>query len=398
MIIEEANVKIIPDSRKDPTLEVTLRSGKYKVTASVPSGKSTGANEVFVLEPKEVIKKFKDLVRSQILNHNFLGLEQFDNFLISLDGTINKSNLGANLILSLSIGFVKLSAATQDLEPYELIAHIAGQKITYFPWGFYNLIEGGVHAKDSLPFQEYLFVPQADSPKDSLDLVNNFIKLLGIEIEGRYGKLRQGDEGGFCVPSDDPGEGLRLLQRIREMTQQEGSGISMDIAASALYEDGMYKVGLEKLTRDQMLSLYKDWEKEFKLFSIEDPFDQTDWEGFEKITRDLGNKVLIIADDLTTTNPEQVKIAGDRKAANAMIIKPNQIGSVSETIKAALLAKKYSWKIIVSHRSGETMDPFIADLAVGLQAEGLKSGCPLQKERLVKYERLAEIEKQLVNG
>lgn len=395
MVIEDASIQIIPDSRKNDTLQIQLKSGSYKVISSIPSGKSTGANEVFVLNPQIAVEKFKEIVRPQILNHDFISLEQFDNFLISLDGTINKSNLGGNLILALSVSFVKLAAIMQDLQPFELIAHIAGQKIQKLPWGFYNLIEGGLHAKNSLPFQEYLLVPQVDSPKESLDLVNSFIEYLGIEIQGQFGKLHQGDEGGFTVSSDDPVEGLLLLQKVKEMTRQESSGLSLDVAASALLKDGVYKVGETKMNRDQLLDLYKGWKKDFDLLSIEDPFAETDWEGFEKITKEIGEKVLIVGDDLTTTNPKQVKVAGDRKAVNAVIIKPNQIGSVSETIKAALIAKRYGWKIIVSHRSGETMDTFIADLAVGIQADGLKAGCPLQEQRLVKYQRLIEIENQL---
>lgn len=396
MIIDDISIKIIPDSRGKDTLEAEFIFGNNSVTASVPSGKSTGANEVAVLEPKLALEKFEE-IKPQILEKEFLSLEEFDDFIIKLDGTDKKSNLGGNLMLALSIGFTKLLAKSYNLEVYELIFHIGGgtTKITKMPLCFFNVINGGLHAKNSLPFQEYMFVPQNDLPSENLNSVMLLLKALGDKIQAKYEHLVMGDEGGYEVPDKDPEIGLKILKEVMEESGQINGKLSLDVAASSFYKDGMYLVGDTIYTKDQLLDLYQILNTKYQILSIEDPFDEKDDEGFINITESLGDKIWIVGDDLTTTNPERIKIMGDKKACNGVIIKPNQIGTVSETIKAVEIARSFGWKIIVSHRSGETMDTFIADLAVGLQADGLKSGCPLQKERLVKYQRLIEIEKTL---
>ncbi len=375
MKVDDIRVKIINDSRGEKTLEVDLDLDGQKAIASVPSGKSKGANEAFVLEPELAIWKLDEIKPK--LQRKFQSLEEFDKFLIELDGTAGKTNLGGNLILALSIAFTKAWAKVQHLETFQLISQISKQK-PQLPLCFFNLIEGGVHAHPpagGLPFQEYLLIPQTNSPKQSLEKVMSAISLLKEKIQSEYGQVSYGDEGGFTVPSDDPLKGLQLLQNF------EGK-LGLDIAASAMSKKPSIEL-LKKITED------------FQVLSIEDPFDEDDWESFTVATRELSGKVWIVGDDLTTTNVERIKLAREKQAVNVVIIKPNQIGSVTETIAAAVLAKSYGWKIIVSHRSGETFDTFIADLAVGLGADGLKSGCPLQKERLVKYERLIEIEKIL---
>ncbi|KKS71304.1 MAG: Enolase [Candidatus Daviesbacteria bacterium GW2011_GWA2_42_7] len=363
MTITNIQLNIIPDSRGEDTLEAEIISGEYRVTASVPSGKSKGKNEAFVLEPKKALEKFTE-IKSQLLEKDFSSLEEFDNFLISLDGTPKKENLGGNLILVLSLGFTKLLAKADGLELYEEIAKISGVKAEKLPLCLFNLIEGGVHIHPApngagLPFQEYLYIPQINSPKESLAEVMLVIRSLGEEIHQKYEHLRQGDEGGYTIPSNDPLVGLEFLQgqallRLARPGLAENYRLGLDVAASTFFHDGLYLVG-----------------------------DKT-----------MGEKVWIVGDDITTTNPESIKIAHEKNAINAVIIKPNQIGSVTETIRAANLAKSFGWKIIVSHRSGETKDTFIADLAVGLGADGLKSGCPLQEARLVKYQRLVEIEEK----
>lgn len=394
MKIDEATLRIIPDSRGNETLEAELVSGKLVVSASVPAGKSTGTHEAFVLKPQIALEKLTE-IKSEITGRDFSSPEDFDNFLISLDGTPNKSKLGANLILALSISFVKLLAKSENNGVYRLISEIAGVTLNKFPLCFFNLIEGGVHTKNSLPFQEYLLVPEVGSPRESLQLAQSFIGFLGKKIEGEFGKTPMGDEGGFTVPSDDPEKGLEILRAVQNQGHFFNTRLSLDVAASVLYRDGEYQVGDQMMSRTDLLSLYQLLSTNYQLLSVEDPFAETDWTGFNLITQKLGEKVWVVADDLTTTNPQRVEMAAERGAANAMIVKPNQIGSVTETVRAAHLAKSYGWKIIVSHRSGETMDAFIADLAVGLGADGLKAGCPKQEERLVKYQRLAEIEREL---
>lgn len=363
MKIEDIQLKIIPDSRGKDTLEATLKSGNFEASASVPSGKSTGATEVAVIEPEKALEKI-DLIKSKF--KDFKTLEQ-------LDSTFR--GIGGNLSLALSMAFARLLAQNEGLQLFEFVAQISGNK-PKLPLCFFNLIEGGVHAENSLPFQEYLFIPKTNSPKESLEIVTRVIKLLEEKIQKEYGRINYGDEGGFTVPSDNPLKGLELLQNF------EGR-LGLDIAASTM-------------AQKPSIATYEKIISDFPVLSIEDPFDEEDWESFGKLTAKIGDRVWIVGDDLLTTNVERIKKAHDLGAVNTVLIKPNQIGTITETIQAALLAKSYGWKIIVSHRSGETMDSFIADLAVGIGADGLKSGCPLQKERLVKYERLIEIEKQLL--
>lgn len=373
MKIDEVRLKVIPDSRGEDTLEGILKSGAIETSGKTPSGKSTGKTEAAVVLPQKALEKAAWL-NSQIKDRNFSALEEFDHFLISLDGTENKQNLGANVILALSLAFTRLLAKSENIELYQVISKISGNQ-PKLPLCFFNLIEGGVHAENSLPFQEYLLIPQTNSPKQSLETVMSSINLLKEKIQKEYSQISYGDEGGFVVPSDDPLQGLRLLQNF------EGK-LGLDVAASTMQQK-------------QLTQTYENIARDFPVLSIEDPFDEAAWDDFAKLTARIGNKVWIIGDDLLTTNVGRIKKAYEKQAVNGVLIKPNQIGSVSETIQAVNLAKSYGWKIIVSHRSGETMDDFIADLAVGTGADGLKSGCPLQKERLVKYERLKEIERWL---
>lgn len=394
MRIDDITLNIIPDSSGNTTLEAVFKYGPYSAIASVPSGKSKGVNEAYVLDPERALEKFNGL-RFNLFSRNFDTLEEFDSLLLSLDGTPGKQKLGGNLILVLSMGFTKLMAQAENMELYNFFASLTDNTIKKLPLCFFNLIEGGVHTQDSLPFQEYLLVPKTHSPKESLNKTIQFIQMLQDKINLDFGQLRYGDEGGFCVPSIDPLLGLHLLQELRSKTGFTESWISLDVAASSLYENGVYKVGDSLFSMEQLINLYKNIASDFPILSIEDPFEESDWEGFTRVTSQLGNKIWVVGDDLTTTNPGRIELAYQKGAINAVIIKPTQIGSVTETLKAALVAKASGWKVIVSHRSGETLDTFIADLAVGLQADALKSGCPLQKERLVKYQRLIEIEERL---
>ncbi|MBI2314978.1 hypothetical protein HYU93_02895 [Candidatus Daviesbacteria bacterium] len=392
MKISEIKLRIIPDSRDKDTLEGILRSANLEASGQVPSGKSTGKTEAAVVAPQKALEKVNWL-NSQIKDHEFATLEEFDHFLISLDGTLNKQNLGGNTILSLSMAFTRLLAKQAGVELFEMISKISGNQVK-LPFCFFNLIEGGVHAENSLPFQEYLFIPQVRSAKESLEMVTNTVKLLGDKINKEYGSKEMGDEGGFTIAAQDPLVGLQVLQQLIDQDKLKGK-IGLDVAASVLLKDGKYQAGDKSLSRQDLIDLYQKIADEFSVLSMEDPFDEEDWQGFSQLASQIGDKIWIIGDDLLTTNVGRIQKAYQEQAVNAVLIKPNQIGSVSETIQAVNLAKSYGWKIVVSHRSGETRDTFIADLAVGVGADGLKSGCPLQKERLVKYERLVEIESSL---
>ncbi len=379
MKIDDIRLKIIPDSRGKDTLEAEMQSGGISVLASVPAGESTGKNEAKLIDPKKALEKVS-WINSQIKDQEFSTLEQFDGLLNTLDGTSDKSNLGANFILSLSLAFTKLLAKQNNMEVWQLIARISGSKPN-LPLCLFNVIEGGVHTKNSLPFQEYWFIPKTNSPQKSLDQCFSLLKSLKEKINTNYGEVEMGSEGGYTVPSKNAEDGLKILKEVMEESGLDGN-LGLDVAASAFTEGTSFD-----------LSYFQSLVKNYPLLAIEDPFSEEDWEGFSKITEALGSKIWIVADDLTTTNPKIIKMAAEKNAANAVIIKTTQIGTVSQTLQAANLAKKLGWKIVVANRGEETMDSFIADLTVGLGADGIKSGCPLQKERLVKYERLIEIEK-----
>lgn len=396
MRIDNLEIKIIPDSRGEDTLEATLFSGHLTVSASVPSGKSTGRKEAAVLKPPQALDKL-DWLRSQLQSHEFATLEQFDQLLTALDGTFNKQKLGGNLILALSMAFTKLLAGGGRMEIFELIGRISGNSPKGELLCFFNLIEGGVHVHPPAggpPFQEYLYIPQTKSVAKSLEEVMVFLKILEGKIQKQFGQLKQGDEGGYILPSSDPLLGLKILQEVRG-EQDKQSSLGLDVAASTLFSGGQYLLGERLVGREDLVSLYNQIIADFPILSIEDPFEEEDWQGFSELLGKVGDRVWIVGDDLTTTNFQRIKLAKIKEAVNAVIIKPNQIGTITETIQAANLARSFGWKIIVSHRSGETRETFIADLAVGLGADGFKSGCPLQKERLIKYERLIEIEKRL---
>lgn len=391
MRISRINLKTIRDSRGNDTLEVEIFSGKISAVASVPSGKSKGKFEMFSIDPKIALERMES-IRPEILNVNFSSVLEFDNLLKRLDDTQNKSNLGGNLILVLSIGFTKLFAKYNNLETYQLIEKILEKKVDKFPYLFFNLIGGGLHAKDSLPFQEYILVTKFDSPSKGLEYAKLAVKNIREDIKKNFGEVRFGDECAFAIKSDDPKLGLEILNRN---LNDSSINLALDVAASTFYENGGYKIEENIFKTDQMLNLYQNLADKFQLLSIEDPFSEFDKEGFAKIFQKMKNKIWIIGDDLTVTNPNFIQKAYDKKQVTGIIIKPNQIGSVSETLDAIKLAKKLGLKTIVSHRSGETFDDFIADLAFGAGADGLKSGPPTQKQRLTKYNRLIEIEKSL---
>jgi enolase len=400
MKISQINLKIIQDSRGENTLEVAMTSGNFSATSSVPAGKSKGKFETVSIAPQIALQKIEE-IKSEILIQDFSSILDFDNFLITLDGTPDKSNLGGNLILVLSICFTKLLAKTRNLQTYQLIGQMLGKTLGKFPFLYLNMIGGGLHAKDSLPFQEYLLVTKFASPIQGLEYAKSTVEKLRDDITKNFGEIRMGDEGTFSVKSNDPELGLEILSRN---LGDPNVSLALDVAGSSFYTNGQYKIGEKTFDTAQMLNLYQNLSAKFPLISIEDPFSEDDKEGFSKIcemfkdkssTDSVLDKIWIIGDDLTVTNEDLIRKAIEGKRITGVIIKPNQIGSVSETLDAIRLAQNNNLKIIVSHRSGETNDDFIADLAFGCGADGLKSGAPTQPQRLAKYNRLIEIEKEV---
>lgn len=391
MKILQIRLNIIKNSRNDNTLEAMMTSGVFSAVSSVPAGKSKGKYEVLSIDPYTASQKLEK-IKGEILDADFSSILEFDDLLKKLDGTGSKSNLGGNLILVLSICFTKLFAKFNNLETYELIGKALGRKPGKFPYLFFNLIGGGLHAKDSLPFQEYMLVAKFDSPTQGLKYAKSQVEKIRRDILENFKEERYGDEGAFAVTSDNPALGLEILQRNLD---SQNVSLALDAAATSFYNNGEYKIGEKKFKTDEMLDLYKKISDKFSLLSIEDPFSEEDGLGFVKICQILKDKVWIVGDDLTVTNADFIKKASEEKKITGVIIKPNQIGSVSETLSAIQLAQSLGLKIIVSHRSGETNDDFIADLSYGANADGLKSGAPTQEVRLKKYNRLIEIEKIL---
>ncbi|MBF8249433.1 MAG: Enolase [Candidatus Levybacteria bacterium] len=391
MKILKIDLRIIQDSKGRDTLEAEMTSNDLSAISSVPAGVSKGKFEMFSVASAIALQKFEE-IKNEILNTDFPGVSEFDNFLIKLDGTPDKSNLGGNLILVLSVAFTKLFAKSNNLQTYELIGQMLGKVPQKFPYLYFNLIGGGLHAADSLPFQEYLLVTKSGSPVKDLRYAELMVEKLKLDITKNFGDIRYGDEGEFAIKGSDPRIGLEVLKR-----NLDGKNISLalDVAASTFYLNGEYKIGENIFNTQPMLELYQDLASEYSLLSIEDPFSEDDKEGFAKIYQILKDKVWIVGDDLTVTNKDLIQKAIDGKQITGVIIKPNQIGSVSETLDAIRLAMANNLKIIVSHRGGETNDDFIADLAFGAQADGLKSGSPTQPQRMVKYNRLIEIETRL---
>ncbi len=390
----------IKDSRGNPTVEVELETDKGVFLASVPSGASTGQNEALELRDADgkgvskAIENVNKIIAPKLKGKDVLNQKEIDGLMIGLDGTPNKSKLGANAILAVSMAVCRAGAGSQKISLYEYIADLAGAETPRIPFPMFNILEGGshVHLEKHLDIQEFIIIPQKKTFAENLVSCNKIFLNLKELIEKSYGRVEMGDEGGFAVQISKTEQALYLL---KSAIKDEDAKIALDCAASQFFSDGKYKVDGQEFTDAGLSQFYEDLVKNFAIISIEDPFAEEDWNGFESIVRQLGNKIIIVGDDLTTTNIKRIKEAHNKSACNGVILKLNQIGTVSETIEASNLAKSFGWKTIVSHRSGETMDNFIADLAVGLKADFLKAGSPAKPERMIKYSRLLEIEKEL---
>lgn len=392
----------VVDSRREPTIQVTLVSDNISTQASVPCGKSKGMFEAFCHTVPRSIAIVEEITQ-KIVDRTFSGQNDFDNFLIELDGTANKETLGVNVTLSLSVAFSRLYSQKNNLNLYTTLGGLAEVKTPAFPRLFFNLINGGLHVKPSfkpLPFQEYLVIPDQTSPSKSIETVFKFIETLKQNHKSYSKEINYGDEGGLIVSGEDPEIGLKILNDTRKNFETEREGkiyLGIDAAASSLCESGGDEYNWDQFcwTTAELDELYQKYATSYPLLSIEDPFYQDAWKPWKELNKKIGAKVWLVGDDLTVTNVERIKRAKQEDAVNAVLIKPNQIGTVTETIAAVKMAKKFGWKVIVSHRSGETNDSFIADLAYGIAADGLKAGSPVQNERLVKYNRLIEIEKSV---
>ena len=324
--------------------------------------------------------------------------KELDELMIALDGTPNKSKLGANAILPISMAICRAGAASKKIPLYQHISEIGNWKLVIgnfkMPLPGFNFLEGGRHAegRNKLEMQEFMVIPQKKSFRENLILGSQIFEKFKENIIKNYGAdVPMSDEGAFA-PQTSKVEPILFM--LKSAIGPSEAGIALDCAASEFYNNGKYVLEGKEFSRQELLEFYKDLIDRFPIISIEDPFSEDDWTGFEELKKALPG-TIIIGDDLTTTNIAKIKEAESKKACNGIIIKLNQIGTVSETIEAVKLAQSYGWKIMVSHRSGETMDNFIADLAVGVGADFIKSGAYTKDERKVKYDRLLEIENEL---
>lgn len=404
MKINSIQATSIKDSRGEDTLQVVLTTIKNTATDSVPSGKSKGSFEAATKNVTDALKVINDL-KEKILKKEFADPLEFDEYLLSLDGTADKSNFGGNTLLVLSLAFWRLFALEENLPLYRIIATLSGRENNHLhlPYLMFNLINGGQHigkvtGNAHLPFQEYFIIPGTESAMVSLDQCHNVMTKLKKYADSKYPNIIQGDEGGLVVPETDPEKGLEILARIKAEIQDEVVlNLGLDIAANSFYnkEENTYEVIGNHFTAADLTNYYSQLFNRYELLSVEDPYSENDYTGFNNLNKLWGDKLWLIGDDLTTTNSERLAKAISEEAINGLILKPNQIGTISETIEVATLAQNGGLKTVVSHRSGETLDNFIADLAVGIGADAFKSGAPIQPERMSKYNRLEEIEREL---
>ena len=395
----------IEDSRGNPTLKVTVWAGEFSGSFSVPSGASTGAHEAHELRDGNkkgvtvALGKVNNEIAKVLVGQDVLNQKEIDRLMIELDGTPNKDNLGGNSMIGVSIACAKLAAKISGVETYEYLRTLAEIKPSRkIPYLYMNLINGGKHAKNNLAFQEYHVVIGMDDVEEAVHsgvLIQNSLKKF-IHEDLPDDMLVLGDEGGYAPKLTNIRKPLEYLAKaVKENNLGSQARLALDVAASSFYENGMYNVDGKKITQEELLATYNSLIKEFNLISIEDSFDEEDFEGFRKL-KNANDGLVVVGDDLTVTNKTLVQKAIDEGSINGMIVKPNQIGTLSETLETMQLAREHDIELIVSHRSGETDDDFIADLAYAFGTFGLKTGSPIKAERMIKYRRLIEILKEKV--
>ncbi len=415
--IQDIYAREILDSRGNPTIEVeVLVENEIVGRAAVPSGASTGKYEAMELRDGEAryggkgvtcaVNHVNDEIANAIIGMNVLDQVAIDQLLIRLDGTKNKERLGANAILGVSLAVAKAAAKAMKLP---LFRYLGGVNTRTLPMPMMNILNGGRHADNTLDIQEFMIMPVgAQTFKEGLRMCAEIYQTLKKLLNQYQFHTSVGDEGGFAPNLKDAKEALSFLKDAVEKAGYEmGTDIqiALDVAASELYNEktGKYEFpGESKMrghkverTAQELIRFYDQLLQEFPICSIEDPLDEEDWQGWQLLTATLGNDVQLVGDDLFVTNKKRLKKGIDRKVANAILIKVNQIGTLTETMETIALAKKEGYTCVLSHRSGETEDTMIADLAVAFQAEQIKTGAPCRSERVAKYNRLLRIEEEV---
>ena len=405
--IKSVHAREILDSRGNPTVEVEVELDDKTIgRAAVPSGASTGAFEAAELRDggsrylgkgvQTAVNNVNNKIAPVVIGLNVQAQRDLDVKMIELDGSKNKSNLGANAILGVSLATARAVALSKN---QSLFKYLGGQEAKTLPVPMMNILNGGAHADTNVDIQEFMIAPiGAENFKESIRWGAEIYHSLKSVLKKKGLATSIGDEGGFAPNLESNRAALDLiLVAIESAGFKAGSQIAlaMDVAATEFFADGKYKFEGKQLTSDQMIDYYSELVQSYPLVSIEDPLDEDDWSGWAKLTANLGEKIQIVGDDLFVTNPERLQRGIDSKTANALLVKVNQIGSLTETIDAVNLAHKNNYKSMMSHRSGETEDTTIADLAVALNCGQIKTGAPARSERVAKYNQLLRIEEEL---
>lgn len=409
--IRYVSAREILDSRGQPTVEVDVSTDLGRVRASVPSGESKGVHEAKELRDKgsrflgqgvqKAIANVNEIIAPKIVGEDCTKQRQLDEIMLELDGTADKSKLGANGILACSMAISRAGAFCSRQSLFEYLASISGTKKVVLPVPWLNLIEGGVHAGNYLDFQEYHLIPnKAENFSEALRMGAEIYQYLRILLRQKYGKLslNVGYEGGFSP-------NLKLLeepfQLIMEASEEAGYkdkiNLGVDVAASQFFKEGKYIVEGKSLRSEELLEVYIRLKERYPIILIEDGYDQDAWEDWQKMMRCLGSSTQIVGDDLTVTNADRISEAVQKKACNSVIIKINQIGTISEVIEVVKYCREVGLRMCVGNRGGETEDSYIADLAVGLGVEQCKFGAPTRGERTAKYNRLLRLEEKLAD-
>ncbi|MBQ8472114.1 MAG: phosphopyruvate hydratase [Bacilli bacterium] len=406
MKIKDIIGREIIDSRGNPTVEVdVILENGVMGRASVPSGASTGEREALELRDGgsrfmgkgvlQAVSHVNNELKNLVVGMNVFNQEEIDYAMINLDGTKTKSRFGANAILGVSMAVLKAAAKEKGLPLYKYIGE--GKTL---PRPMMNIINGGAHADNNLDFQEYMIIPEANSIKERLRIGSEVFHTLKKVLKEKGYATSVGDEGGFAPNLKTNGEGFELIiEAIEKAGYKPGVDVNLaiDVAASEFYHDGKYILSGESkiLTTKELINYYEELTSKYPIISIEDPVDENDWEGFRLITEKLGDKIQLVGDDLFVTNKECLQKGIDNKAGNAILLKVNQIGTITETIETINLARQNNYKTIISHRSGETEDTIIAHLAVGLNLLQIKTGSMSRTDRIAKYNELIRIEEEL---